>query len=292
MAGRVTTFAEVKARTAAEEALRLVRKRGGWISGPGGRVRGYEADGVLVELHTPFAGTAKVGHAYRCQAALDGRHLPDGTATLVVRDEWESPALVAVLDEQMRVAGVARYREGDWVHEVSAKLTGVPAFVLRDDADDLAAAVGTVNLVASRLWPAPSRAVFLGVVMATRALWSHSALLPLVLAEVAPEGLEIDAGPETALTRVCVKRFRVLRPKAFDRDGARVRVVGPRQGLPPHCADSAEAVPPELSWAALTTLARLACRRQIGAGHDGWSAPECRSGGRRWRLRPDRWRWR
>lgn len=216
MAGRVTTFAQVKARSVAEEALKLVRERGGWIAGPGGRVRGYEADGILVELHTPFAGHAKISDAHRYQAAMEGRGLPDGTATLVVRDEWESPALVAVLDEQMRVAGVARYREGDWVHEVSAKLTGVPAFVLRDDADDLAAAVGTVNLVASRLWPAPSRVIFLGVVMATRALWSHSALLPLVLAAVASEGLEIDAGPETALTRVCVKRFRVFRQKAFE----------------------------------------------------------------------------
>lgn len=216
MAGRVTTFAQVKARSAAEEALKLVRERGGWIAGPGGRVRGYEADGILVELHTPFAGTAKMGHAYRYQAALDGRHLPDGAVTLVVRDEWESPALVAVLDEQMRVAGVARYREGDWVHEVSAKLTGIPAFVLRDDADDLAAAVATVNLVASRLWPALSRAIVLGVVMSVRALWSHSALLPLVLAKIAPQGLEIDVGPETVLTRVCVKRFRVLRPKAFE----------------------------------------------------------------------------
>ncbi len=216
MAGRVTTFAQIKAQSAAEEALKLVRERGGWIVGPGGRVRGYEADGILVELHTPFAGTAKMGRTYRYQAALDGRHLPDGAATLVVRDEWESPALVALLDEQMRVAGVARYREGDWVHEVSAKLTGVPTFVLRDDADDLAAAIGTVNLVASHLWPAASRAVFLGVVMATRALWSHSTLLPLVLAEVAPQGLEVDVGPETSLARVCVKGFRVLRPKAFE----------------------------------------------------------------------------
>lgn len=216
MAGRVTTFAEIKARSAAEEALRLVRKHGGWITAPGGRIRGYEADAIMVELHTAFSGTAKIDHAHRYQAALEGRGLPDGTATLVVRDEWDTPALVAVLDEQMRVAGVARYREGDWVHEVSAKLTGIPAFVLRDDADDLAAAVATVNLVASRMWPAPSRVIFLGVVMATRALWSHSALLPLVLAEVAPQGLEIDDGPETALTRVCVKRFRVSRPKAFE----------------------------------------------------------------------------
>lgn len=222
MAGKVTAFAQVKARSAAEEALKLVRQHGGWIAGPGGRVRGYEADGILVELHTPFAGTAKMGHAYRYQVALDGRHLPDGTATLVVRDEWESPALVAVLDEQMRITGVARYREGDWVHEVSAKLTGVPAFVLRDDADDLAAAVATVDQVVSRLWPAPSRTIFLGVVMSVRALWSHSALLPLVLAEVAPEGLEIDAGPETVLTRVCVMRFKVSRPKAFE---ARLRAL-------------------------------------------------------------------
>lgn len=216
MAGKVTTFAQVKARSAAEEALRLVREYGGWITAPGGRIRGYEADGILVELHTPFSRRAKVSDAHRYQAALDGRGLPDGTATLVVRDEWDTPALVAVLDEQMRVAGVARYREGDWVHEVYAKLTGVPAFVLRDDADDLAAAVATVSLVASRLWPAPSRAIFLGVVMGVRALWSHSALLPLVLAEVAPMGLEIDAGPETTLTRVCVKRFKVTRPKAFE----------------------------------------------------------------------------
>lgn len=216
MVGRVTAFAEVKARSAAEEALRLVREHGGWITAPGGRIRGYEADAIMVELHTAFSGTAKIDHAYRYQAALDGRGLPDGTATLVVRDEWESPALVAVLDEQMRIAGVARYREGEWIHEMAAKLTGVPAYVCREDADDLAAAAATVNLVASRLWPTPSRAIFLGVVMATRALWSHSALLPLVLAEVAPQGLEIDAGSESALTRVCVKRFRVVRPKAFE----------------------------------------------------------------------------
>lgn len=216
MAGRVATFAQVKARSAAEEALRLVRDHGGWIAGAGGRVRGYEADGILVELHTPFAGHAKVGDAHRYQAALDGRDLPVGNATLVVRDEWESPALVAVLDGRMRVVGVARFREGEWVHEVSSRLTGVPAYVCREDADDLAATVATIDLVASRLWPAPSRAVFLGVVMATRALRSHSALLPLVLAEVAPMGLEIDAGPETSLARVCVRRFRVPRPKAFE----------------------------------------------------------------------------
>lgn len=214
--GRVTAFAEVKARSAAEEALRLVRERGGWINASGGRIRGYEADAFMVELHTAFSGTAKIDHAYRYQAALDGRRLPDGTATLVVRDEWNTPALVAVLDAHMRIASVARFREGEWIHEVSAKLTGVPAFVLRDDADDLSAAVGTIDLVASRLWPAPSRAVFLGVVMATRALWSHSALLPVVLAEIAPQGLEIDVGPETVLTRVCVKRFRAVRPKAFE----------------------------------------------------------------------------
>lgn len=216
MAGKVPTFAQVKARSAAEEALRLVREHGGWITAPGGRVRGYEADAILIELHTAFAGNATVGHALRYRAALDGRDLPDGTATLVVRDEWDSPALVAVLDERMQVAGVARYREGEWIHEVSAKLTGVPAHVLREDADDLTAAIATIDLVASRLWPAPSRAIYLGVVMSVRALWSHSALLPLVLAEVAPEGLEIDAGSDTTLTRACVRRFKVARPKAFE----------------------------------------------------------------------------
>lgn len=216
MAGKVPTFAQIKACSAAEEALRLVREHGGWITAPGGRVRGYEADAILIELHTAFAGNAKVGDALRYRAALDGRDLPNGTATLVVRDEWDSPALVAVLDERMQVAGVARYREGEWIHEVTAGLTGVPAFVLREDADDLTAAIATIDLVASRLWSAPSRAVFLGVVMSVRALWSHSALLPLVLAEIAPEGLEIDAGSDTTLTRAYVRRFKVARPKAFE----------------------------------------------------------------------------
>lgn len=216
MAGKVPAFVQFKALSVAEEALRLVKEHGGWISTSSGRICGVEADGVLVELHTPFAGYSKVSHAYRYQAALDGRHLPDGTATLVVWDGWDTPALVAVLDERMRVAGVARYREGEWIHEVSARLKGVPAYVCRDDADDLAATIATIGLMASRLWPVPSRAVFLGVVMSVRALWSHSTLLPLVLAHVEPNGLEIDTGAESTLTRVCVKRFEVSRPRAFE----------------------------------------------------------------------------
>jgi hypothetical protein len=50
--------------------------------------------------------------------------------------------------------------------------------------------------------------------MSLRSLWVHSSLLPLVLAETVPEGLEIDAG-ET-LTGTVVKRLEIRRPRAFE----------------------------------------------------------------------------
>lgn len=205
---------QAKAEAAAEQALKLIRERGGWISTPGGRVRGFEADGVSVELHTVFAGSPSVSHRHRYQAAIDGRELPDGMAALVVRDGWDSPALVAVLDDRMKICGVAKYREGDWVHDVSSAISGRPAFVCRDDADDLTAAIATVKLSATRMWGDDARALFLGVVMGIRALWAHSSLLPLVMAEVAPEGMEIDAG--NTLTGVVVKPLVIRNPRAFE----------------------------------------------------------------------------
>jgi hypothetical protein len=205
---------QVKAQAAAEQALKLIRERGGWISTPKGRVRGYEADGVALELHTAFAGNVDVSHRHRYQAALDGRVLPDGVATLVIRDGWDAPALVAVLDERMRIGGVARYRDGEWLHDLSAATTGHTAFVCREDADDLTAAVATVKLLANRMWDEDARALVLGVFMSLRSLWVHSLLLPLVLAETVPEGLEIDAG-ET-LTGTVVKRLEIGRPRAFE----------------------------------------------------------------------------
>ncbi|MBF0094365.1 MAG: hypothetical protein HQL34_07460 [Alphaproteobacteria bacterium] len=207
-------FVQAKAEAAAEQALKLVRERGGWISTPGGRVRGCEADGVLVELHTPFAGNIAVSDLHRYQAALDGRDLPDGVSTLVVKDGWNSPALIAVLDERMRLAGVARFREGDWVHDVASAMSGRPAYVHRDDADDVVTAIATMKLLATRLWGDDARLVFLGVVMGIRSLWVHSSLLPLVLAEVEPGGLEIDVG--ATLTGVCVKRLEIRNPKTFE----------------------------------------------------------------------------
>lgn len=209
-------MAQAKACLAAEEALRLVRERGCWLSTPGGRVRGYEADGVSVELHTRFAGTVRVTEAQRYQAALHGRGLAPEAATLVVSDGWASPALVAALDGHMRLAGVARFREGAWMHEVSAARAGIPVYVAREDADDLAAASETVRLVAERIWPAGARIVYLGLVMSTRALWSHSALLPQVLAATVPEGIEIDAGPEATLARVCVRRLKIAHASGFE----------------------------------------------------------------------------
>lgn len=205
---------QVKAQAAAEQALKLIRERGGWISTPGGRVRGFEADGVLVELHTAFAGNVAMSRRHRYQAALDGRVLPDGVATLVIRDGWDSPALVAVLDERMRIGGVARYREGDWIHDLSAATTGHPAFVCREDADDFGPAIATVKLLATRLWGSEARAVFAGVVMGIRSLWVHSSLLPLVLAETAPDVMEIDGGP--TLTGAVVKRLKVHGPRDFE----------------------------------------------------------------------------
>lgn len=207
-------FVQAKAEAAAEQALKLVRERGGWISTPGGRVRGFEADGVLVELHTAFAGCTTVSHGHRYQAALDGRVLPDGVATLVVRDGWDTPALIAVLDDRMHLAGVARFREGDWVHDVASAMSGRPAYVHRDDADDLVTAIATMKLLATRLWGDDARVVFLGLVMGIRAVWVHSSLLPLILADVVPEGLEIDSG--ATLTGVCVKRLEIRRPRAFE----------------------------------------------------------------------------
>jgi hypothetical protein len=207
-------FLQAKAEAVAEQALRLVRERGGWLSTPGGRVRGCEADGIAVELHTAFAGSFSLSHRHRYQAALDGRVLPDGTATLVVKDGWESPALVAVLDERMRLTGVALFRDGDWLHDLASATTGHPAYVCREDADDLTAAIATVKLLANRVWGEDARALVLGVFMSLRSLWVHSSLLPLVLAETVPEGLEIDAG-ET-LTGTVVKRLEIRRPRAFE----------------------------------------------------------------------------
>jgi hypothetical protein len=141
-------FLQAKAEAAAEQALQLLRERADWISTPKGRVHGYEADGVVIELHTAFAGHMSVSHRHRYQAALDGRVLPDGVATLVVRDGWDTPALIAVLDGRMHLAGVARYREGDWVHDVASAATGHPAYVCREDTDDLTAAIATVKILA------------------------------------------------------------------------------------------------------------------------------------------------
>lgn len=206
-----------KGQHAAEEALRLVRERGRWLATPGGRVLGYEGDGLVVELHTAFAGSFMVGGRDRRREAMAGRGLPMGSATLVVRDGWLEPALVAAVGDRMEIAGVARFRDGPWVHEVAACLAGIPAFVVAEDADDLRAAVDAVREVACGLWrPDVDRGLYLGVFMSPRSLWSHAALLPLVLAEAADGcgDLEVDAG-ET-LTQACVKRFRVADPEAFE----------------------------------------------------------------------------
>lgn len=205
---------QAKAHAAAEQALKLVRERGGWISTPGGRIRGCEADGVAVELHTAFAGSFSVSRRHRYQAALDGRSLPDGIATLVVRDGWNTPALVAALDERMRVAGVACYREGNWVHDIASAISGRPAYVHREDADDLSPAIATVKLLATHMWGTDAQAVFAGVVMGIRSIWVHSSLLPLLLAEVAPEGMEIDVG--NTLTGVAVKKLEIRGQRAFE----------------------------------------------------------------------------
>lgn len=177
-------------------------------------MHGYEADGVAIELHTAFAGHMSVSHRHRYQAALDGRVLPDGVATLVVRDGWDTPALIAVLDGRMHLAGVARYREGDWVHDVASAATGHPTYVCREDTDDLTAAIATVKILATRTWGSGARAVFAGVVMGIRSLWVHSSLLPLVLAEIVPEGMDIDVG--ATLTGVCVKRLEIRNSKTFE----------------------------------------------------------------------------
>lgn len=214
----VPAFTLAKARIAAEEALALVRHDGAWGRDERGRFLLVEGDGVTVELRTAFNGGVALGQASRYRAAVEGHPLGPVHGTLVVRDEWTSPALVATVDELMMVSGLSSFREGFWRHEVTGLLKGIPGFVARDDSDDLPAAIQTIRDTVQRL-DLPQQAVAFGVVIATRSLWTHSSLLPLVLAAtVRGTGeMEIDHAPEGFLCGCAVKRLAIHDEAAFGR---------------------------------------------------------------------------